>query len=484
MKLFVIGVGPLPFYHSPRPMTALSDGTWQLIQPLLEDGHQVRAVTMEFGQREEPQIEYIHRPEQISPRFEHQAFPEPLSDTRRKISRRVQQSLSAFQPQAVISAGSVIASWVTTQLKHTLPLWYDVKGAFIPELQLRMESPDAAATFETFSVYKQMLLRGDRFSAVTERQADMLMGELGMVGRLNPLTLNDSLVTVKPTGLPPDSPRRQVNTHRVRGRLCGEKDFVLFSSGGFNTWQDTRTFFETVERVLTARNDACFVCIGGGIGGHHDKGYQMFKDWIAASAVRDRCFLEGWVPQDQVVEYESEADLGLNFDLDVPESRYGDRSRFLSWMARRVGIATTPVSPPSASLVREGLALGLPVGDSEGAAEAVLDLMKDRRRLEQMTYNAETFARTRWSYRETTRHLRAWAKEPVHAGDNREWFFRHRIGMQMELGSMELALDYLYCGSARHDEGKVWKKVQNLLMERWPWPDGRRWEFGKPVDSD
>ena len=54
MRLFIIGIGPLPFFRSPRPATALSDGTWQVIQPLLEDGHSVRAVTFEFGQRGQP----------------------------------------------------------------------------------------------------------------------------------------------------------------------------------------------------------------------------------------------------------------------------------------------------------------------------------------------------------------------------------------------------------------------------------------------
>jgi glycosyltransferase involved in cell wall biosynthesis len=465
-------------------MTALSDGTWQVIQPLLEDGHQIRAVTMEFGQRESPQIEYLKQPSEVSPRFEHQAYPEPLRDSRKRIAREVQQSLAAFKPDAVISAGTVIASWVTTQLKHRLPLWYDLKGAFLPELQLRMESPDAAATFETFAVYKQVLLRGDRFSAVTQPQADMIMGELGMVGRLNPATLYEPLVTVKPTGLDPSTPSRLARTGRIRGKLCDERAFVLFSSGGFNTWQDTATFFKTVEAVLLARKDACFVCIGGGIGGHHDRGYESFKAWVAGSPVKDRCFLQGWVPQEQVIEYESEADLGLNFDLEVPESRYGDRSRFLSWMARRVGVATTPVSPPSKMLADRGMALGLPLGDAQGAAERILHLMDRREELARMTAEAEAFARKEWSYRETTKHLRAWAAQPVLAADNRAWFEEDRLGLQRELGSFELALDYLFTGPERKEESRGWKKVHRLLGERWPWPDGRKWRFGKPPRHD
>lgn len=475
MRLFVIGVGPLPFYRSPRPATALSDGTWQVVQPLLEDGHQVRVVTMEFGQRETPEIEYIQRPEEVSPLLEHQAYPEPLRESRLKIARQVQQSLAAFNPDAVISAGTVIASWVTTQLRHKLPLWYDLKGAFLPELRLRMESPDAEATFETFAVYKQVLLRGDRFSAVTERQADMVMGELGMVGRLNPATLKDPLVTVKPTGLAPNSPKRCPGSGRIRGRLCGPKDFVLFSSGGFNTWQDTRSFFLAVERVLLTREDVCFVCIGGGIGGHHDQGYESFKEWISRSAAKNRFFLEGWVPQDQVIEYESEADLGLNFDLDVPESRYGDRSRFLSWMARGVGVATTPVSPPSQMLVEEGLAIGLPIGDPTGAAACILQAIENREALCQMTKAAEEFVRTHWTYRETTKHLREWAAHPALAGDNQKWFKEDQSTLQAELGSLELALDYVFTGPERRNGNGFWWSIRSILAQRWPWPDGRKW---------
>ncbi|MCL4735186.1 MAG: hypothetical protein KJ050_09650 [Candidatus Omnitrophica bacterium] len=471
MRLFIIGIGPLPFYRSPRPATALSDGTWQVIQPLLEDGHSVRAVTFEFGQRGQPIIQYLHKPRDVNENFEHLAFPEPNADTRALIAEKVQQAMAAFNPHAIISAGSVIASWVTSHLRHRLPLWYDLKGAFIPELQLRMESPDARGTFETFTVYKQVLLRGDRFSAVTEHQAHMLMGELGMVGRLNPSTLHEHLVTVKPTGLDPGSPSRMPSSGRIRGRLCGPEDFVLFSSGGFNTWQDTRTFFETIERVLGADKNVVFVCIGGGIGGHHDQGYESFKTWVSQSPYRSRMFLEGWVPQDQVVEYESEADLGVNFDLDVPESRYGDRSRFLSWMARRVGIATTPVSQPSAQLIREELAIGLPLGDSEGAAKVILDAAAQPGKVRAMAEHAEQFARTRWSYRETTRHLREWAQHPCLAGDNQKWLFSNDPCLQQRLAFHELALDGIFTNLVRQPECEVWKKVQEGLHQRWPWSE-------------
>jgi len=469
MKLFVIGIGPLPFYRSSQPAFALSEGTWQIVQPLLEDGHQVRAVTLEFGQQLPLEIEYLTPPKEVSPNLEHQAYPEPIGENRFKIARQVQMSLAAFQPDAVISVGSVIASWITTQLKHKLPLWYDLKGAFLSELQLRMDAPDAEATFETFSIYKTALLRGDRFSAVTQRQADMVMGELGMVGRLNPATLNDRLVTVLPCGLPPHSPSRSPGNGRIRGKLCGRDDLVLFSSGGFNTWQDTGMFFGTVEQVLTKDSTAHFVCIGGGIGGHHDKGYLDFKNRIEASAVRDRCHLLGWVPQDHVIEYEGEADIGINCDLDVPESNYGDRSRFRSWMARGVAIATTPIPEPATMLVSEGMAIGLPPGNAAGAANAIFAASRDRESLKIMTQKAEEFVRTDWSYRETTKHLREWAANPVHAGDNRLLFAEGKIQTQFELGSLELALDRMFNAGEKKNETRSWKKVSRILMDRWPW---------------
>lgn len=440
-----------------------------MIQPLLEEGHSVRAVTFEFGQRDQPIIQYLQKPHDVNENFEHLAFPEPNADTRALIAERVQQAMAAFNPHAIISAGSVIASWVTTHLQHRLPLWYDLKGAFIPELQLRMESPDALGTFETFTVYKQILLRGDRFSAVTEHQAHMLMGELGMAGRLNPATLNEHLVTVKPTGLDPMSPPRMSSSGRIRGRLCGPEDFVLFSSGGFNTWQDTHTFFEAIEKVLQARQDVVFVCIGGGIGGHHDHGYEFFQSRVAQSPWRSRMFLEGWVPQDQVVEYESEADLGLNFDLDVPESRYGDRSRFLSWMARQVAVATTPVSQPSAFLVQHGLALGLPLGDPEGAVQIILQAISQREQTRIIAQRAEQFARTQWSYHETTRHLREWAQRPCLAGDNQKWLFSNQPCLQQRLAFYELALDGIFTNLVREPNCETWKRIQAELHQRWPW---------------
>lgn len=473
-KIFVVGVGPLPFYRSHIPQNSISEGTWQVIQPLLEDGHRVRAVTLEFGQQWTPKIEYLQQPNEVSPNFEHQYYEEPFRTNCVRIARQVQMALSAFDPDCIVSAGSMIAAWVSTLLKHRLPTWYDLKGGFMPELQLLMAKPDPQAIFEVFPVYKQMLLRGDRFSAVTQRQADMVMGELGMVGRLNARTLGETLVTVKPTGLPPNSPKRLSKTGRIRGRYCGEEDAVLFSSGGFNTWQDVRMFFETIEGVLLAEPKSCFVCLGGGIGGHHSEGFERFKSWVAESPAKDRMHLVGWVPQDQVIEYESEADIGLNCDLDVPESWFGDRSRFLSWMARGVAVATTPVCQPSAQLIAEGKAIGLPTGDSSGAVRAILEALSDRESLSRMTEAAEDHARTVWSYRETTKHLREWAANPVLAGDNRAWFEEKDLNFQQELGSHELALDRMFTWGERKDDTRDWKRMRKLLQARWPWPDGRK----------
>ncbi len=473
-KIFVVGVGPLPFYKSRIPQNSISEGTWQVIQPLLEDGHKVRAITLEFGQQGIPEIEYLQQPREISPNFEHQYYEEPFRTNCVKIARQIQMALSAFDPDCVISAGSMIAAWVSTLLKHRLPTWYDIKGGFMPELQLLMEKPDPQAIFEVFPVYKSMLIRGDRFSAVTQRQADMVLGELGMVGRLNAHTLGENLVTVKPTGLPPNSPKRLENSGRIRGKLCEENDLVLFSSGGFNTWQDTRMFFEVVEGTLQAELKSCFVCLGGGIGGHHNEGFTNFEKWVSESPVKNRIHLVGWVPQAEVVEYESEADIGINCDLDIPESWFGDRSRFLSWMARRVVVATTPVCQPSEQLVKEGKAIGLPLGDATEAVRILLETASNKERLLSIASAAEDHARTQWSYRETTTSLREWVSNPVLAGDNRIRFEQDHIDFQQELGSLELALDRMFTWDERNDKTRDWKRIQKILLQRWPWPDGRK----------
>ncbi|MCB9784802.1 MAG: glycosyltransferase [Candidatus Omnitrophica bacterium] len=237
-------------------------------------------------------------------------------------------------------------------------------------------------------------------------------------------------------------------------------------------------FFETIEGVLQAEPKSCFICLGGAIGGdHYNEGFEKFKKWISESPAKDRMHLVGWVPQNEVVEYESEADIGINCDLDIPESWFGDRSRFLSWMARRIVVATTPVSQPSEDLAREGKAIGLPTGDSKGAVQAILEAIRNRGRLTQIAEAAEEHARTVWSYRETTKHLREWAANPVLAEDNRRWFEEGNLDFQHELGSLELALDQMFTWGERKDETKDWRKIEKLLRQRWAWPDGRKWRL-------
>jgi hypothetical protein len=100
--------------------------------------------------------------------------------------------------------------------------------------------------------------------------------------------------------------------------------------------------------------------------------------------------------------------------------------------------------------------------------------------LREMTAKAERLVRGEWSYRETTRALRAWASNPELAGDNRLWFEEGTLGRQRELASHELTLDRLFAGKFQEPESKDWKRLRKFLGERWPWPDGRKWHFGKP----
>lgn len=418
--LLLIGVGPLPFYESDR-LYGFGIRAWQFAQPLLDAGHRVTLVSCEFGVQRESSIEIKYRtnPTKWAP-MEHIPVPQPSPRNTNLILTRIEEVLKTHRPDAVIAAGSTIATNLAACLDTDLPLWMDMFGDLFAEVQAKTPFTNAEMEIDFFhQTLTRVLLRGDRFSTVSDMQRGAAVGQLGLMGRLNQYTLGEELVHTIPCAMNGkispvwDKPI-------LRGKTVGPNEFLILCSGGFNTWTDVDTLFESIEHAMEQERRIHCVVTGGGITGHHEDGIKRFRGLIGKSPYENRFHLLGWLSNQQVDQITLECDLGINVDLPIYESLLGSRNRMLFWLQCGLPIATTVNTEISRILVENELALGAPSGQSRKLADKIVEDVRNPEQRKRRAVRAKRFAYQYLTYEETVQPLLEWAKNPVKAGDNQE----------------------------------------------------------------
>lgn len=446
-KILLIGVGPLPFCNVRWPLGP-GQRTWQFARPLLADGHEILLVTLEFGAREGvPKDQY-----EVDPRtfgnVELFALPEPdllqLGPTLAALESRIKQ----FAPDAAVSAGNLMSGAVAARHPLDVPLWIDIDGSVPAELQaLWVNKPDLPVE-ALFAHYRAMLQRGDRFSAVSEPQRLSVIGELALLGRLNPATYGYELTHRLPIAVEDDAAFTHDKTV-LRGIKVTDEDFVVLWSGGFNTWADVDLLHAGLERAMKASPRIQFVSTGGGIRGHHEAGYQRFEQLISTSSNRNRYHLMGWVPTEDVANYYFEADIGINVDLDVAESLLGSRKRLLAFMSAGLPCVTTVTCELSQLMSRRDVCYGVETGDPDAIAKAILAALNfpDERR--RRGRDAREYVLSEFNFTRTTAPLVQWCRAPKAAPDRGKYgpLWREGTGSAEESAGRKSRFGWLFGGA-------------------------------------
>src|SRR3990172_2638738 len=180
-RILVVGSAPYWAVAGGVKATAKNQRVWQLIQPLLADGHEIdlcaeapdgiRGVRLPDGLR-------IH-----------------TFDIRRLGWRNEVQRLCQRAKPAVIVATMWRGAVLSLCLPKAIPLWADIYGYSAAEVQLMLNrNRSDRGLLATMALSRRVLRRVDAISACSHRHADALVGELGMVGRLNRHTVGYQFV--------------------------------------------------------------------------------------------------------------------------------------------------------------------------------------------------------------------------------------------------------------------------------------------------
>lgn len=322
---------------------------------------------------------------------------------------------------AVVALSDVLAH-AALHARLPIPLLADTYGDPFAERQMQaFRVGDDLPVWNAFELMLPVLLGADRFSVCSEDQHSCLLGQLGLVGRLNRHTAATSMVdVVRPSwpfgsfpGATPDADAAPLPPPLAD---LPADAIVLLWAGGYNNWTDVETLAAAVDEAMAREPRLRFVSAGGAIPGHAEKTYARLEALVAASPHRDRWHLLGWRAGREMPALYRRADLAVNIDAPGVEGRFGSRSRLLDWAHFGVATATTTSCELARDLVAAGGAVGFGIGDAAGLREALLRLATDAAERDRLTASARAFL-AEWDARAVPDSFLAWCADPRPAPD-------------------------------------------------------------------
>ena len=307
----------------------------------------------------------------------------------------------AARCDAVVSAGPHRPGALAVACAGDRPLWVDIPGDPLAELQALARAPGpplprervAAAQAATHAV----LARADAISVISHRQRYATFGRLSGIGR----DLHTPVaVTTIPIAwhLPFDRlpPRPVPETGPIR----------LALSGAFTPWLDDERLAAALSLVFDQNARVELHVTGGAVAGHYTAGWERFARWAAGQG--DRVRLHGWVPHDALPGILSQCHIGLCLDRPGAEPELGGRTRTLLYLWLGLQVAASPTCEQVSHMRDMGLAQAID-GRPADIAKVLLDTLTsprcppDPHPLMESAYGPKTI----------TRALTEWAKAPA-----------------------------------------------------------------------
>lgn len=413
-----MGMGPL-LDEGVRHIGAHCLRTWSFVKPLLDDGHDVRLLTLPIFEPDNPAMHTAALTQRRCEGFEYGAFTNMNFDYIHETATHLARS---FAPDAIVGV-NIVPAWAAARLPVAVPMWADLYGYEMTEKQGRAARTGSDESLvEAWRNESLVARRADKLSTASRPQLHALLGEMASLGRLNQYTFHYHFAHHIPSSYHPAfvEPLPALSRAVLRGVVVPQDAFVLLWSGGYNFWTDPDFLFEFTEGALAADPRIHYVSTGGAIEGYNNETYDRFRAKVEASSYRDRYHLLGWVAAEELPAIYREADLGLNIDEVNYETFFGARTRLNNLMAAGLPVMTTYGSEISQMIDEAECGVVCPPGDVAALVEGVLSLVRSPEERDWLAQRAQAFAREEFSPEKLVKPLRQWARNPVLAPDNAE----------------------------------------------------------------
>lgn len=413
-KILLVGYNP-PQFEKNAKIEAAHYRTWQFLQPLLDDGHEILlcARVSPANQNYQPVI---------PPAWQAQLryHPIALNQTSGWVGQ-LQNLHDAFDPDGIVAVNFDCCLSVT-KLTTDRPIWMDIYGDYLTIMQVARYRAGSDRGIQTsIEFMRRVLKKGDAFSVCGTPQAHMLVGELAMAGRLNSTSFSYEFTNVVLPGAPPNENEENLEattTSYLSDRSIPDDAFVVLWCGGYNAWTDVQTLYKGLEWAMQHRPEIHYVSVGANTYGGTQNVYEQLLGMIAKSPYRERFHMLGWRPWAEVAGYYRESNVGFNIDGLHYETIFGTRTRLVEMLGAGLPVITSLGCELSDLIGKYGAGLTFESGDWQGMGEQILALANDKMLYERMVETATDYAANTLSFANTTASVRAWVKEPTLAPDH------------------------------------------------------------------
>ena len=400
-RVFALGYAPLPFEDTVKNI-APGNRTWQLIQPLLDDGHDICLIAFRIPNA------YINDPPNLIsipdyPRLIYYSLPSyRLYDT-----PYLQELMENFQPDCVLGIMTEASSYLA-RINPSLPFWADLYGSAIAEAQIQAHVKDSNHQLQyVLASEKQILQSADKISTVSSNQRFAVIGELGLVGRLNSYTTGYEFVHVMPTSLP-ITQVSDIDISLLREHNIPEDSFVILSSGGYNNWTDEEILFNGIVGAIQQDTRIHFISTGGQIEGHDDYTYHKFTARVQQSIYKDHFHLLSWVNQPLLRQLYQVCDVGIIADKSCYETELGSRTRLMAWVDAGLVPIINPIAEIAIAMINANFAFSFPQGDADHLSDTLINLASNPTLLNAARQHGESYFKEQYSIDQTTAPLVNW----------------------------------------------------------------------------
>lgn len=403
-RLVLFGIGPYPTEKG----AAISGPTIRLRQfaePLARAGHAVHLVMLEKRVREVLMIGGIEGAVALTP----SEILEPW---------KVLKALRSPAIEAVFGVGSMMPLAAAARLARQIgkPLWADYFGDPLAEFHAGISRAGVKADLvlrdHIWKFVREGLRAGDRFSTVSERQRNGLIGQLILTGRGIEGTEPHARVHTIPCAVPSDWVQGTVDLPpfpaQLARELSTERTRYLYVGGSWTPWMDEQRMGQVLGMLLAREPRFELVVRGGpadGLPGHIRKSFfDAFSGHSLLSRVHELPPGSG-PPESDLLAH---AEAAVLLDREIPESHLGSRNRLLSFLRWGVRLAVSPRSEIARDLVEHELATALPEDDMEAAAtlaalvrsgndNRIERIERGRRYLENLTFEETVTPAVQWA---------------------------------------------------------------------------------------
>lgn len=429
-KIMILGIGPLAIDDTQKFHSG-GNRAWHLTKPLLDKGFEVTLVCMritDHSNQDVPQ-EQVRTQDNLTYYNVDEVSLFANNDYLRSLVQK-------HQPNALIGACAYPASRAVV-ISDELPVWADIHGYPMGEAQAKSaQTKEDGYLHHFWNIYRPVLQRADRFSVTSERQRMALIGELGVMARMNQYTFGEDLVTQIPIAWDDNTPYAPHTREQ-------DEPLHVFFSGGYNNWCDVDTLFAALEMAMESDSRIRFLSTGGAIDGHDEISYPKFVEKVNQSKFKDRFDLRGWVSRSELEECQAKAHLGINVDLPCYETLIGARNRITEFLARGIPVLSTLGTEISQILFYKGAILTAPIQQPLALASEIKLAANHPKKMQQLSEQGRKLFEQQYTFHTSTGDFVEWCRNPIRSGDR-----NHSLTM----------LDYRNANQKMEPPPQSWKK--------------------------